>query len=311
MTNELVLVTGGAGFIGSHLCGELLHEGYRVRVLDDLSVGRRENVPRECEFIQGNIQDEELLLEATKDVSAICHQAARVTIRGSLDRFYEDAKTNLMGTLRLLKIAGKQEIKKFVYASSMAVYSDSVKRVPISEEYATIPASPYGIAKLAAERYLLMVGPQMGIEPIVLRYFNTFGIRQTYTPYVGVITIFVTQLMRKEPITIYGDGKQTRDFVHVSDVVQANLLALKSPKAVGGIFNIGSGRGTTVLEIVDLLKSRLLANAEVRHEPQRPEELRNSIANISQARKKLGYAPKTDLNNQIDEVIQYIRSNTK
>jgi UDP-glucose 4-epimerase len=308
MKNELILVTGGAGFIGSHLCEGLISEGYRVRVLDDLSVGRTQNIPTECEFIQGSVLDPAILKKALKNVAAICHEAARVTIRGSVDRFCEDAETNLMGTLLLLKSAGSQGVRKFVYASSMAVYSDSEKAQLISEQYPTVPASPYGIAKLAAEQYASMIGAQMGIDAVVLRYFNTFGVRQTFTPYVGVITIFITQLLKKQPITIFGDGKQTRDFVHVSDIVQSNLLALKNN--ITGVFNVGSGKGTTVLEIANLLKSKLHPDAVVKFEPSRPEELRNSIADVNRARNNLKYESQTNLKVQIDEVIGYLRSNT-
>lgn len=303
---ELVLVTGGAGFIGSHLCEGLLREGYEVRVLDDLSVGRIENVPAGCEFIHGSVLDESVVKHAVAGVAGVCHEAARVTIRGSVEKFCEDAETNLIGTLRLLKAAGQQGIRRFVYASSMAVYADSEQPVPVAESYPTIPASPYGIAKLAAERYTLMVGRDLGMEPVVLRYFNTFGTRQAYTPYVGVITIFINRLLKKQSMTIFGDGQQRRDFVHVSDVVQANLLALRNSDAPDTIFNIGTGRATSVLELAVLLKQKLYPEAEVRHEPPRAEELRNSIADVTLAERILGYNPKTDLSHQIDEAIDYV-----
>jgi UDP-glucose 4-epimerase len=305
--SKRVLVTGGAGFIGSHLCEGLLRAGYAVRVLDDLSVGRRENVPPDCEFIQGSILDNAALGAALRDVDHICHQAARVTIRGSVSTFVEDAETNLMGTLRLLRAAGRSGVQRFLYASSMAVYADSLNPAPISEDYLTVAVSPYGIAKLAAERYVLLVGGNLNLEPVVLRYFNTFGIRQTYTPYVGVITIFITRLLRKEGITIFGDGEQRRDFVHVSDIVQANLLALTKDEAVGRVLNVGTGYATSVNELASLLRSRLYPDASVSHEPAREEELRNSIADISVARKILGYEPKTNLQQQITEVIDFLR----
>ena len=307
MAGPRVLVTGGAGFIGSHLCRALLEEGYRVRVLDDLSVGRIENVPEGCEFLQGSITDDAAVANATSDIDFICHEAARVTIRGSVDRFFEDADTNLMGTLRLLEWAGKRRVRRFLYASSMAVYADADGPHPAPESHPAAPASPYGIAKLAAERYLLLVAPTLGIEPVVLRYFNTFGTRQSFTPYVGVITIFITQLLRKQPLTVFGDGLQTRDFTHVSDIVQANLLALRVPAAAGGVFNVGSGRGTTVLELAALLKDALWRGAPVLHEPPRPEELRFSVANLDHASQVLGYASKTNLAAQIPEVIEFLR----
>ncbi len=307
MTRPLVLVTGGAGFIGSHLCEGLLRDNYRVRVLDDLSVGKRKNLPSTCEFIQGSILDANAVNTAVHGVTHICHDAARVTIRGSVEKFYEDAETNLMGTLLLLKTAGHYGIQRFVYASSMAVYSDSPEPVPIPETYSQIPASPYGISKLAAEQYVLKVGHDLGLQPTVLRYFNTFGTRQTYTPYVGVITIFITQLLQRKDITIFGDGEQRRDFVHVSDVVEANLLSIKNEKAVGQTFNVGTGKGISVNELAALLTSRLHQDAAIHHEGPRAEELRFSIADISRARSLLGYVPRTDLSSQIPEVIDYIQ----
>jgi UDP-glucose 4-epimerase len=307
MSSETILVTGGAGFIGSHLCEALLKEGHQVRVLDDLSVGHRENVPKECEFIQGSVLQESILEKALRSVTVIFHEAARVTIRGSVDQFESDAETNLMGTLRVMRQAGKASVRRFVYASSMAVYSDSEKPIPVSEHHPTDPVSPYGIAKLAAEQYVLMVCKELGMEPVVLRYFNTFGTRQAFTPYVGVITIFITRLLQNQGIVIFGDGKQTRDFVHVSDIVQANLLALKSQSASGKIMNVGSGRGTTVLQVAQLLKEKIFPEANITFEPARPEELRNSIADISEAVRILGYHPRTHLDSQINEVIDSLR----
>lgn len=308
MPAERVLVTGGAGFIGSHLCRALLDSGYLVRILDDFSVGRPENIPDGCEFHHGSVTDHEAVEQATREVQHICHEAARVTIRGSVERFYEDADTNLMGTLRLLDWAGKRGVRRFVYASSMAVYADAPAPRGVAESHALSPASPYGIAKLAAERYLQLLGPALRIEPVILRYFNTFGTRQSFTPYVGVITIFVTKLLRREPITIYGDGMQTRDFTHVSDIVQANLLALQTPQASGGVFNVGSGKGTTVLQVADMLKQALWPEAPIIHESARPEELRYSIADISRVASVLGYKPQTNLTSQMPEVISFLRS---
>ncbi len=307
MTPPIVLVTGGAGFIGSHLCEGLLRQNYKVRVLDDLSVGKRDYIPSVCEFIEGTLLDQAIVDSAVEGVTHICHQAARVTIRGSVEKFYEDAETNLMGTLLLLKSAANHGVQRFVYASSMAVYADSQQPVPIPETYSQVPASPYGIAKLAAEQYVLMLGHELGLQPAVLRYFNTFGTRQTYTPYVGVITIFITQLLQKKDITIFGDGEQKRDFVHVSDIVQANLLSLKSDSSVGKIFNVGTGHGTSVNEVAAILISKIYPEARIRHEIARAEELRYSIADISKARNLLGYIPETNLSAQIPEVIKFIK----
>lgn len=305
------LVTGGAGFIGSHLCEALLRDGWRVRVLDDLSVGRIGNIPEGCEFVEGSVLDEAALRVALAGVDAVCHEAARVSVRDSVEHFCEDAETNFLGTLKVLRAAGRAGVRRFVQASSMAVYADSPRATPVPESHPLEPASPYGISKLAAERSVLLVGRQLGLEPVALRYFNTFGARQAYSPYVGVVTIFATQLLAGQPVTIFGDGGQTRDFVHVSDVVQANLLALTSPGAPGGIFNVGSGHGTTVREVATLLQQRLRPGVDdgwLRHEPVRVEEIRHSVADISAARAVLGYAPRTDLPAQLSEVVESVRS---
>lgn len=303
MKNSRVLVTGGAGFIGSHLVENLLGRGYEVRVLDDLSVGLRENVPAGCEFFCGSILDGNLVRAAISGADAVFHLAARVSIRGSVDRFVDDAETNLMGMLHLLRAASDAGVRRFVFASSMAVYGDSPRPKLLNEDELLEPASPYGIAKLTAERYLFLLSKSLGIEPVVLRYFNTFGTRQGYTPYVGVITIFITRLLQRQNLIIFGDGSQVRDFVHVSDVVQANLLALESQDAAGKVFNIGSGKGTTVLQIADLLMTKLDRQVPLEFLAPLPQELRNSVADISRAQSLLGYQPATDLEHHLDEVV--------
>lgn len=302
-----VLVTGGAGFVGSHLCELLLAEGRAVRALDDLSVGRAEHVPAGCELVRGSVLDREALTEAMAGVDAVAHLAARVTVRGSLDGFVDDARVNLLGTLEALRAAHRAGARRFVFASSMAVYADSPDGTPVTEDHPLDPASPYGIHKLAAEREVLLVGRHLGVEAVALRYFNVFGPRQAFTPYVGAATIFVTRLLRNEPLTVFGDGLQTRDFVHVGDVARATRLALTAPAAVGGVFNVGSGRGTTVLALAEMLTARLRPGARWTHAPARPEELRHSVADLTRARAALGYAPSTDLAAQIDAVIASVR----
>lgn len=306
MKNRRVLVTGGAGFIGSHLAENLLRQGYEVRVLDDLSVGRRENISTACEFFYGSIADPNLVRTAVTGVDAVFHLAARVTVRGSVDHFLDDAETNLMGTLHLFRASCDADVRRFVFASSMAVYGDSAQPSPVKEDELLEPASPYGIAKLSAERYLLLLGKSLGVEPVVLRYFNTFGTRQGYTPYVGVITIFITRLLQRQNLTIFGDGRQVRDFVHVSDIVQANLLALETPDAAGRVFNIGTGKGTSVLQIADLLMTRLDRQVPFEFLEPLQQEIRNSVPDISRARTILGYQPGTDLGHHLDEVVTYL-----
>jgi UDP-glucose 4-epimerase len=301
-----VLVTGGAGFIGSHLCDALLREGWSVHVLDDLSTGRRAHLASACTLHVGSILDEGALARALDGVEVVCHLAARVTIRGSVDGFCDDAMVNHVGTLRVLGAAARAGVRRVVMASSMAVYAEGpAAGGRVHEAHATEPRSPYGVSKLAAERTAFMVAPRLGVEAVVLRYFNTFGTRQAESPYVGVITRFAAQMRRGESITLYGDGEQVRDFVHVSDVVEATRLALTVPAAAGRAFNVGTGVGTTVNAVAAMLRTRLgiVHDGWCHHAPARPEELLRSVADITEAQRVLGYAPRTELASRLDEVL--------
>jgi UDP-glucose 4-epimerase len=305
------LVTGGAGFIGSHLVRALLARGLEVVVVDNLSTGRRENVPLSAEFVRGDILDQNLLVRALRGVDIVFHQAARVTVRGSLNHFAEDARTNLMGTITLLQACTTaRTVRKFVFASSMAVYADAPTPHPISESWTTEPLSPYGVSKLAAEKYIRLVCESSGIEPVILRYFNTFGPGQSFTPYVGVVTIFITRLLTGQRPIIFGDGLQTRDFVSVEDVVEANLLAMEH-NIPGEILNIGSGHGTTVNDLAHLLCARLRPDLEPEYAPAQPGELRNSVADITKARHLLGYTPHRTLADSLDDIVAWVAATTR
>jgi len=304
MAQRIALVTGGAGFIGSHLCDALLARGISVRVLDDFSTGRMENLDPRCEVLRADVNDSEALARGMRGADVVFHLAAQVTIRGSVDRFEADARTNLMGTLAVLATAGRQRVRRLVFASSMAVYADSPDGRPVRETDPQEPISPYGLSKLAAERYVLMVAPRLGVEPVVLRLFNTYGPRQAYTPYVGVITIFVNRLLGNQELRIFGDGRQLRDFVHVRDVVQANLLAMDTP-AVGQVFNVGTGVATSVRQIAEMLRQAIRPDARTTYEPGRPEELRCAVADITKARRMMGYDPQCRLADGIGEVIAW------
>ena len=298
------LVTGGAGFIGSHLTRTLLGAGRKVTVLDNLSVGRREAVPEGARFIHGDIRDERAVIEALADVDCVFHLAAQVTIRGSFDRFYEDLDSNVMGTARLLRAIDPAAVKWFTLASSMAVYADASSPAPIPESHATIPISPYGIGKLAAEGVARQILEARGVPFSAVRYFNTFGPGQTYTPYVGVITIFVTRLVGGQAITVFGDGEQQRDFVHVDDISAGTMATVgRAP----GTYNLGTGRGTSLNQLADLLIRRLAPGQHPGHAPAHAGELRYSVADISAARTALGYQPTRSLQADLDEVVADIR----
>lgn len=304
--SKTALVTGGAGFIGSHLCDRLLVEGWSVRVLDDLSTGSRSNLASDVELFEGDVQSAEDCKNACAGVDTVFHLAAKVTIRNAAATFSEDASTNIMGTINMLSAAGGAGVSRFVNTSSMAVYADSLDFATVDEQHRIEPLTPYGISKHTAEQYALMMGPELGLEPVVLRLFNTFGTRQSFTPYVGVVTIFITKMLDGQPCTVFGDGDQCRDFVHVSDVARAFALAASCDDVSGKIFNVGTGVGTTVNQIVDLLRERL-GEGQFGHEQAHPGELRHSVANIAHAERVLGYSAKESLGGRLDEVIDAIK----
>lgn len=300
------LITGGAGFIGSHLSRALLENGLNVTIIDNLSTGKKGNIPTGAEFIEGDILDLDLLVKTMLeyDIEIVFHEAARVAIRDSLKNFIADAQANIIGTANVLSACSKSKIKKLVYASSMAVYADSLKPEPIREDYKLEPISPYGISKLACEKYCMTLTKQMDISCSILRYFNTYGIGQQYTPYVGVITIFINRLKEGKDIEVFGDGNQSRDFVHVSDIVNANLLAMASNNSYG-IFNIGTSNATTVNDLARLIRDKINPDAKIIHKPKQPGELVNSIADITCAKERLGFEPKRVFAENIDNIIEF------
>lgn len=287
-----VLVTGGAGFIGHHLAHALVRRGVAVTVLDDCSMGRRENVPAGARFVEGDVRDAAAVRDALEGVDAVLHEAAIVSIRASVAHFVRDADVNLMGTLNLLQQMAGRKIRRAILASSMAVYADSPTAEPLSEGARTEPIAPYGAAKLAAERYWLMLGEQSGVPSTALRYFNTYGPNQTFTPYVGVMTIFIQRLLCGQPPVIFGDGEQRRDYIHVDDIVAANLAVLDAPDAAvaGRVFNVGTGRATSVNELAAALIAAVAPGTRPEHAPAQAGELRNAIADDSAIRRALGWS---------------------
>lgn len=300
------LVTGGAGFIGHHLAGALLRRGLEVTVLDDLSMGRRENVPEGARFVQGDVRDPEVVTVALSGVDCVFHEAAIVSIRASVEGFVRDADVNLVGTLNVLQCMADSGVKKAVLASSMAVYADSPRPVPLREDAPIGPISPYGVAKLASEHYWLLMSGHFGLDATVLRYFNTYGPNQTLTPYVGVITIFINRLLRGEAPVVYGDGEQRRDFVHVDDVVAANLAVLDAA-AAGRTFNVGTGHATSVNDIARELVARLAPGLSPRHASPVEGEMRNAVADASALSEATGWKPARP-EPDFDQVVAYWRA---
>ena len=299
------LVTGGAGFIGSHLARALLARGMKVTVLDNLSTGTRAAVDTRVRFIEGDIRSRGDVEQALEGVDCVFHLAAKVSVRGSFENFYDDVETNILGTSNIIRCLKNTDVRHFILASSMAVYADADNTSgPVDESHPCRPISPYGVGKMCDELLCGQMLDQLGIAFTAFRYFNTYGQGQQFTPYVGVITIFVTRLLEGKSPVVFGDGMQQRDFVHVDDIAAGTVAALEGP---AGIYNLGTGVSTTVLDLAKLLVERINPGIEIAFAAEQPGELRNSVANIDAARTRLGYEPQRILDQDIGPVIDYIR----
>ena len=303
-----ILVTGGAGFIGSNLARQLLEDGHEVTVLDNLSSGYQGNIDAlpGVDFIPGDIRDEDSVRQATTGRDVVFHLAASVGNKRSMDNPLLDADINVIGTLQVLEAARKAGVRKVVISSSAGIFGE-LKTLPIREDHPSEPDSPYGASKLCAEKEGLAYAKLYGMEVVCLRYFNVYGPNQRFDAYGNVIPIFVFQMLRDEPITIFGDGEQTRDFVNVSDVVQANINAAMAP-GVSGAFNIGSGTRISINALVEMLSGAGGLNPLVRYGPPRAGDVRDSLADISAARKAFGFEPKSLLGEGLSEYIRWART---
>jgi UDP-glucose 4-epimerase len=286
------LVTGGAGFIGSHIVAELARRGERVRVLDDFSTGKETNlapVSQAIELVRGDLRDLDTVRRAVSGVDYVLHQGALPSVARSVDDPLTNDACNVVGTLNLLIAARDAGVRRVVYASSSSVYGDS-PTFPKREDMRPAPKSPYAVSKLASEHYCQAFTEVYGLETVSLRYFNVFGPRQDPTSqYAAVIPLFITALLRKEPPTVHGDGQQSRDFTYVANNVQANLLAATAPGVAGQVFNVACGKRYTLLELLDILRSILNTDVTPVHIAPRPGDVRHSLADISKAQQALGY----------------------
>jgi UDP-glucose 4-epimerase len=294
-----ILVTGGAGFIGSHLVPRLLELGYSVTVLDNLSNGKLENLQGVLDhpkfmFRRGDILDKTLLNEVFDEVDSVTHLAALIDVSASLADPRQNHEVNVNGTFNMLHAAMKHNVEKFVFASSTAVYGDA-KKLPVQENSALHPISPYAASKVAGEAYCSAFANCFGLETVALRFFNIYGLRSENSPYSGVITKFLRKIMNDEALTIDGDGRQTRDFIHVRDVVKAVVLALGQKGLKGEVFNVCTGVHTSINELAATLKTVTGKNLNVKYGPARLGDIRKSYGDPALAAENLGFKATVDL----------------
>lgn len=305
----IVVVTGGAGFIGSHIAAALSSSGARVRVLDDLSTGHRENLDEiggDIDFVQGSVADEKLLLKVLEDVELIYHEAAIPSVPRSVEAPRQTHIASVDGTFSLLLAAKDSKVRRVVYAASSSAYGDQ-PTLPKSEQMAPDPLSPYAVAKLVGEYYCRVFTRVYGLETVALRYFNVFGPRQDPgSQYSGVVSRFISALFGNQRPVIYGDGEQSRDFTYIENVVAANLSAGSAAGAVGKVINVANGERVTLNQLLAVLKE-LTGKQDVTADYVEPRvgDVRHSLADITMARELLGYESKVDLREGLKRTIEW------
>jgi nucleoside-diphosphate-sugar epimerase len=313
----LHLVTGGAGFIGSHLVAALVARGDRVRVLDDLSSGRLENLGEgvgepgsgaPIELLRGDITDPEACLEAARGCDGVFHEAAQVSVPRSIEDPERSYEVNVMGTLRVLEAARAAGVGRAVFAASSAAYGDS-EVLPKVEDFPVNPLSPYASGKIAGEHLMAVWGRCYGMRTVCLRYFNVFGPRQVDdSPYTGVIALFARALLEGRAPTIFGDGEQSRDLTYVDNVVEANLAAMEADVPPGTVVNVGGGERITINELYRAMAEGLGSSLEAVHGPGRPGDVRHSLASVERARELLGWSPRVGWREGLERTLAWYRA---
>jgi len=304
------LVTGGAGFIGSHIAEELATKGFLVRIVDNFLTGKEENISSfldRIELIRGDIRDLELCREVVKDVDYVLHQAALPSVPRSVEDPLLTNAINIEGTLNILLASRDASAKKVVFASSSSVYGDD-EHLPKKEGLEGNPLSPYAITKLTGEKYCQVFSEIYGLATVCLRYFNVFGPRQDpFSQYAAVIPNFITRLLSDKAPIIHGDGEQSRDFTHVANVVEANLQAALAPDVSGQVFNLGNGVQTSVNGLAKTLTELTKKDIEPVHEDERPGDVKHSFADISKAEALLNYKPRVSLEDGLLRTIEWFK----
>jgi nucleoside-diphosphate-sugar epimerase len=310
----LRLVTGGAGFIGSHVVERLLRDGIRVRVLDNFSTGRRENLAfaadagARLEVIDGDLRDLATVERAVRDVDVIYHQAAMRSVPRSVADPLGANENNVTGTLHLLDAARRMKVRRVVYASSSSVYGDNPE-LPKREDQQPAPISPYAVSKAANEAYARVWTKLYGVETVGLRYFNVFGPRQDpASEYAAVIPRFIIWGLRGQPLEVHGDGTQSRDFTFIENVVDANILAGEAPDASGEAFNVGCGERTSLLEVIGMLESIIGKKVERRHTPSRGGDVPHTLADVAKAKRLMGYTPLVGFADGFRRTVEYFKA---
>jgi len=304
------LVTGGAGFIGSHLTEELVRRGHRVRVVDNLATGKRRNLDHVAgvEFLEGDLADPAVAEQAVEGIEYVLHQAAIPSVPRSVKDPVTSHRANVDASLNVLVASRKAHVKRLVYAGSSSVFGDT-PTLPKREDMPPNPLSPYALQKLVAEHYCQMFTRLYGFETVTIRYFNVFGPRQDPgSPYSGVISLFATALIEGRQPVIYGDGEQTRDFTYVSNVVEGVLLACEAPKAAGEVINVATGGRTSLNTLLRTMNRLVGTNLDAVHQPPRAGDVRDSQADIMKAKTLLGYEPKVGLEEGLRKTLDWCRA---
>jgi len=307
-----ILVTGAAGFIGSHIANAILNEGHKLRIVDNFATGKRQNLASlsAAEFIEGDISDGDTAATVVKGIDVVFHEAAIPSVARSLAEPMLTHKANIDGTMNLLSAARQAGVKRFVYAGSSSAYGDALE-LPKIETMPNNPLSFYAHQKLTGEQYCRLFARFHDLETVVLRYFNVYGPRQDpSSKYAAVIPLFIESMLRNEPLTVEGDGTQSRDFTFIEDVVQANLKAMVAPGVSGEVFNVGCGNNYTLLQLIDYLSILTNSKPIVRYVLPRPGDVAHSLASIEKAGRLLGYEPHYTFQQGLEATTNWYRAQT-